>query len=98
MGRLSLTTRACEQKHGSYPMLERTLERSGQCAGVERLRDGRQLCLKFFMRMESGESVDWTITTAKIYTHVGLRHLNTVDANTTPAGLKSSAGMNKTIN
>ena len=31
-------------------------------------------------------------------THVGLRHLNTVDANTTPTGLKSSAGMNKTIN
>jgi len=44
-------------EHGSCPKLDRTLERSGQCAGVERLRDGRQLCLKFFMRMESGHQI-----------------------------------------
>ena len=45
-------------EHRLCPKLNRTLERSGQCAGVERLRDGRQICLKLFMRMESGQSVD----------------------------------------
>src|SRR5258705_5578474 len=30
--------------------------------GVEGLRDGRQLCLKFFIRMESGQSVGGVLT------------------------------------
>ena len=45
-------------EHGSCPKLDRTLERFGQCEGVEGGSDGRQVCLKFFMRMESGQTVD----------------------------------------
>ena len=34
--------------HGSYPTLDKTLERFGQCGGVEGGSGGRQVCLLGF--------------------------------------------------